>query len=78
MAGREGYVVEVENASPTRQAVLRVPAGDIAIDPERRLWIALFDTPNGVMAVMVGGSANRWDEALAAAEPVLESLTIGE
>jgi hypothetical protein len=28
-------------------------------------------------AIMVGGSAERWDEALAAAEPVLESIRIG-
>jgi len=26
---------------------------------------------------MVGGSVARWDEALAAAEPLLESVTIG-
>jgi len=27
--------------------------------------------------MMVGGSVARWDEALAAAEPVLESVEIG-
>jgi hypothetical protein len=34
--------------------------------------------PNGVLAVMVGGSVARWDESLAAAEPVLESVRIGD
>ena len=43
----------------------------------RRLWIALFDTPDGVLAVMVGGSVAGWEGALSAAEPVLESIVIG-
>jgi hypothetical protein len=30
-----------------------------------------------VLAILVGGSVAKWDEALAAAEPVLESVTIG-
>jgi len=29
-----------------------------------------------VLAIMVGGSAERWDEALLAAEPILETVTI--
>ena len=58
--------------------VLRVPAGPLAISPERRLWVSFFDTPDGVLAVMVGGSVARWDESLAAAEPVLESVRIGD
>jgi hypothetical protein len=37
----------------------------------------MFDTPDGVVAVMVGGSVARWDDALRLAEPVLESVTIG-
>jgi hypothetical protein len=76
MAGREGYVVDVENGSRATQQVVRVPAGNIAIDPGRRLWVAFFDTSNGVMAIMVGGSSERWEEALAAAEPILETVVI--
>ena len=78
MSGLEGFTVEVENAAEGDVPVLRVPAGPLAISPERRLWVSFFDTPNGVLAVMVGGSVARWDESLAAAEPVLESVRIGD
>jgi len=78
MSGLDGFTVEVENAAATDVPVLRVPAGPLAISPERRLWVSFFDTPNGVLAVMVGGSVARWDESLAAAEPVLESVRIGD
>jgi hypothetical protein len=78
MSGLDGFTVEVENAAATDVPVLRVPAGPLAISPERRLWVSFFDTPNGVLAVMVGGSVARWHESLAAAEPVLESIRIGD
>ena len=39
---------------------------------------AAEDTPDGVLAVLVGGSVDRWDETLAIAEPVLESVRIGD
>jgi hypothetical protein len=78
MDGIAGQVVEVENpASATgNAAILRVPPGPLGIDPGRRLWVAFFDTPEGLLAIMVGGSVARWEEALTAAEPVLESVTI--
>ena len=78
MSGLDGFTVEVENAADGDVPVLRVPAGPLAISPERRLWVSFFDTPDGVLAVMVGGSVARWDESLAAAEPVLESVRIGD
>jgi hypothetical protein len=55
-----------------------VPVGTLGIDPERRLWISLFDTDDGLVAVMVGGSVADWEHALAVAEPVLESIVIGD
>lgn len=79
MSGIEGFVIEVENpatASGPAQ-VLSVPPGPLSIDPARRLWIAVFDTPDGVLAILVGGSVAKWAEALLAAEPVLETVTIG-
>jgi hypothetical protein len=76
MGGLEGSLVEVENATHQQSRVLEVPAGALAIDPGRRLWVALFDVEDGILAVMVGGSAERWDEALLAAEPILETVTI--
>ena len=80
MSGLEGFVVEVENPSTASAPaqVLQAPAGAVSIDPSRRLWIALFDTPEGIVAILVGGSVAGWDEALAAAEPVLETVTIGD
>jgi hypothetical protein len=79
IGGLSGRVVEVENpASASDDAqVLHVPPGPLLISPSRRLWIAFFDTPEGLLAIMVGGSVVKWDEALAAAEPVLESVTVG-
>jgi hypothetical protein len=58
--------------------VLHAPPGALSISPGRRLWIASFDTPDGLLAIMVGGSVAKWEEALAVAEPVLESVTIGQ
>ena len=80
MSGLDGFVIEVENP-PTASGpaqVLAVPPGPLSIDPGRRLWIALFDTPDGLVAILVGGSVEHWDEALLAAEPVLETVTIGQ
>ena len=79
MAGLEGIVVEVENPSGADgpAEIFEVPPGPLAIDPGRRLWIAVFDTPEGLLAILVGGSVAKWEEALAAAEPVLETVTIG-
>ena len=80
IGGLTGFQVTVENpAGGVGDAqVMHVPPGALLISPGRRLWIALFDTPGGVLAIMVGGSAAKWDEALAAAEPVLESVTVGK
>lgn len=79
MDGRTGSQVTVENPS-TGEAdvgVMHLPVGALLLSPGRRLWIALFDRPEGLVAIMVGGSVAKWDEALLAAEPVLESVTIG-
>lgn len=80
IGGLDGFQVTVENAADkTGDApVLQVAPGALSISPGRRLWCAFFDTPQGVLAVLVGGSVAKWDEALAAAEPVLESVTIGQ
>jgi hypothetical protein len=77
--GRDGIVLEVEHAGGTsgNVGIVTVPPGPLLIAPERRLWIAFFDTDDGLLAIMVGGSVARWVEALAAAEPILETVTIG-
>jgi hypothetical protein len=75
-----GVVLEVEHggASSANVSLMMVPPGPLGIAPDRRLWVAFLNTDDGLLAVMVGGSAAKWDEALAAAEPVLESVTIGD
>ena len=65
LGGLEGLNVTVENQSATHSPIMDVSAGRLGIDPKRRLWISLFETPDGVLAVMVGGSAAAWDQALA-------------
>lgn len=80
MDGRHGLLIVVENPASAAGdvAVLHVPPGPLGISPGRRLWIAFFDTPEGLLAIMIGGSVAKWEAALAAAEPVLESVTIGQ
>lgn len=78
LGGLTGFNLEVENTSGSHTAILDVTVGRLGIDSGRRLWIFLFDTPDGLLAVMVGGSVAQWDRALAEAEPVLESIVIGE
>jgi hypothetical protein len=76
MGGLEGSQITIENTSEDVVNLMRLPPGRIGLDPDRRLWMAFFDTDAGLLAIMVGGSIERWDEALAAAEPVLESVEI--
>ena len=77
LGGLTGFTIEVENAGDAHVGILDVPPGRLGIDPARRLWVSLFDTPDGVIAVMVGGSTEDWKRALLVAEPVLESVVIG-
>jgi hypothetical protein len=77
LGGLEGLNVIIENRGSAHAPVLAVSAGTLGIDPQRRLWISLFDTADGLLAVMVGGSVAAWERALDVAEPVLESVMIG-
>ena len=77
MDGREGFQITVENSGKGTASIMQVPPGALGIVPGRRLWVAFFDTPDGVLAIMVGGSTAKWEESLALAEPVLETVTIG-
>jgi hypothetical protein len=77
LGGLEGSQVTIENQGDVHARVLEVPPGVLGIDPGRGLWIAFFDTNEGLLSVMVGGSIAQWDAALSEAEPVLESVVIG-
>ena len=77
LGGLAGTVVDVENEGDSHEHVMGLAGGELGIDPGRRLWVGFYDTDAGLLAVMIGGSMERWDDALAAAEPVLESVRIG-
>jgi hypothetical protein len=77
IGGLTGAQVTVENSGDAHAEVIQVPPGPLGIDPGRRLWVAFFETDDGLLAIMVGGSTERWEEALLTAEPVLESVAIG-
>ena len=74
LGGLDGQVCVVENGSGQHVGVMALGPGTLGIDPGRKLWIACFTTPQGLVAVMVGGSVGKWNEALAAAEPILQSI----
>jgi hypothetical protein len=63
LGGLDGLNVTVDNQGAPHAPIMDVSAGRLGIDPGRRLWMSLFDTPDGVLAVMVGGSAATWDDA---------------
>jgi hypothetical protein len=74
VGGLSGRVIEIENTSGHHAAVMQLSPGTLGIDTARKLWAAFLATPDGLVAVMVGGSIAKWQPALAAAEPVLESI----
>jgi hypothetical protein len=76
IGGLEGSQITLENGGADAGQIMDLPPGTIAILPDRRLWVAFFDTDQGLLAIMIGGPVEGWDEALAVAEPVLESIEI--
>jgi hypothetical protein len=74
IGGLEAQVFEVENRSGQHVGVMELGPGALGIDPGRKLRIACLTTPDGLVVVMVGGSVTKWEEALAAAEPILRSI----
>ena len=77
VGGLSGHQITVENSGTEHASIFEVSVGQLGIDPGRRLWMAFFDTDAGLLAIMVGGAIDSWEEALATAEPVLESIQIG-
>ncbi|HEX5043709.1 MAG TPA: hypothetical protein VFV75_12435 [Candidatus Polarisedimenticolaceae bacterium] len=74
IGGLVGQVFDVENGSGRHVGIMELSPGTLGIDPGRKLRIACFSTPHGLVAVMVGGSVARWKDAEAAAQPVLDSI----
>jgi hypothetical protein len=77
IGGLDGAQVTLQGAAASDWPVLMTPGTSVVVESDRRLWIAFFDTPGGLLAIIVSGRIDAWDQALAAAEPVLESVTIG-
>lgn len=84
VGGHNGTTVVIETADapdtspPIFRQVLSVTAGPISIASGRRLQLFVTDTDSGVLAIMVGGSIAEWDRTLETAQPVLDSITIGD
>ena len=80
--GRESAVsIIVDAADPDITVgqfvpVLDVRAGPISIAAGRRLEMILLERQDGVLAVLVGGSARHWVAARAAARPVVGSIRL--
>ncbi|MEO5704835.1 MAG: hypothetical protein ABIZ52_08850 [Candidatus Limnocylindrales bacterium] len=74
IGGLEGLEITVENPTKDDAWILHAPIGDLKVPAGHRSWMAFFDTPDGVVAILVGGPISGWDAALALAEPLLESI----
>ena len=76
MSGLDGVTIEVENAATARTQLLTTTSEPVGIEPGARLWLSLFDTADGLLGIAVASPGATWDEALAIAEPLLESVTV--
>ena len=77
LAGMRGWQTTVEPALEWETPVLDAAAGTIGLLPGRRLQLYLLDSPEGLLGVLVGGSASGWATAAAMAAPILASLRLG-
>jgi hypothetical protein len=83
ISGLSGIRVRADTTDPADsdpvifRPVLHTPAGPISIGSGRRLEINLFNTPDGVLAILIGGSIAQWDRAVQLSEPVLRSVIVG-
>lgn len=64
----------VDADPPIFRPVFNIAAGPLSIASGRRLQVSLMDTPDGVLAILVGGSIAEWEATLEAATPVVESI----
>jgi hypothetical protein len=63
--------------TPQFYPVVDIAAGTLSIASGRRLQIDAVTFHMGAALIMVGGSIEKWDQTLASAQPVLDSLTFG-
>jgi hypothetical protein len=81
IGGAPATRVVVDNADPDLHAqrfteALSLEAGPLSIASGRRLQIDLVDTPDGLLAVLVGGSVRQWARTEQLAAPVVRSVRL--
>jgi hypothetical protein len=79
IGGLTGVRITVDAADPDIDAsrfvpVFSVDAGSISLASGRRLRIAMLDTPDGLLAILVGGSVRTWDASIEVAQPIVDSV----
>jgi len=78
IGGLPAQRITVDTAGDQEARILHTPPGALSMDPLRRIRIFLIDQADGrVLAILLGGSVNAWGKAETAAQPVLDSITIG-
>jgi hypothetical protein len=77
MSGLTGLAIELEAAAADSPKVMLRGTISFVLEPGLRAWIAFFDTPDGLLAIMVQGTSAAWERDLGLVEPLLESVTIG-
>ena len=75
--GRPGVRITVTARLNAQTPILAVEVGTLSILAGRRLELTFVDLPDGLLAIMVGGSVADWDRAMTLSEPVLASVRIG-
>ena len=82
LAGLPAVTVDVDTTTPPESdppvfsPVMCILAGPISLASARRLRISLIELPDGLLAILVGGSIAAWPQAEAAAAPILASLRL--
>jgi hypothetical protein len=81
LGGLPATRIVVDNVDPDLQAqdftdALTAEPGTLSIASGRRLQIDVMDTPDGLLAILVGGSVRRWAATERVAEPVVQSVEL--
>jgi hypothetical protein len=72
MSGQTGPNLELENASGVPATLIE----PLELGDGERMWLSMFDTSAGVLAIAVRSATTDWEAALLAVEPFLEGVAI--
>lgn len=82
IAGIPTTTIDIETTTPPDSdapifsPVLRIEAGPISLASARRLRISWLDLPDGLVAILVGGSTADWTRATTAADEILATVRL--